>query len=120
MSVIRGDEVGYIDRETMQWHRDHDATIKRMRARLGELGEIIEANVPLPWCPECKTECSRVDEDGCCLGCGVDVVCPTSEHVARVAALERELFGVKANLLAVNRIHAETCAAQLKEGESDA
>lgn len=33
MSVARGDEVGRIDRETMEWHRDDDATIRHMRAR---------------------------------------------------------------------------------------
>lgn len=68
---------------------DHSKSADDALGRVAELEEIIEANVPLPWCPECKIECSRVDEDGCCLGCGVDAISPTSHHVARVGELEK-------------------------------
>jgi len=27
-----------------------------------------------PWCTECQIPVSRVDEDGCCLACGTDVM----------------------------------------------
>lgn len=32
--------------------------------------------VPNFWCPECQADCHRVDEDGCCLGCGADPLTP--------------------------------------------
>lgn len=65
------------------------ATTMALAARVVELLEIVEENVPLPWCPVCKMECERVDDRLCCLVCETEVISPTSHHVARVAELEQ-------------------------------
>ena len=63
---------------------------EKAEARVAEL-EAEAAARQLPWCHECKVAVSWVDEDGCCTACGSDAVFPSTEHVARIAELEKQL-----------------------------